>query len=251
MTTKNHFKVAPGKAPAMRALVLALILALVALPTSAGSVSGGDITLTFPDSQTSCGPDGTITWTGVNETWTVYYSFVAVLNTGFTVLGGGSLQGNQTVQFPYPDVSLWPTDGSGNRVLSAGVSILVQDPATGEFIQQLSGKWTVTCPPPGEGCTPGFWKNHTELWAALGYNTTDDFDTTFGVNFFSPDISLETAINLGGGGNNRLARHGVAALLSAASGINYPFTVAEVIALVQAGDANSLAAANELGCPLD
>lgn len=103
-----------------------------------------------------------------------------------------------------------------------------------------------------EGCTPGFWKNHLELWSATGFSTGDDFDTVFGVDLFDPDITLEQAINAKGGGVNKLARHGTAGLLSAAHpDVAYPFTVAEVIALVQAGDADALAAANELGCPLD
>ena len=64
-----------------------------------------------------------------------------------------------------------------------------------------------------------------------------DVDTTFGVDFFSPDITLIDALNLGGGGNNALARHAVAGLLSAAHpGVDYDYTVAEVIAFVQAGD---------------
>lgn len=106
-------------------------------------------------------------------------------------------------------------------------------------------------PPRGEGCTPGYWRNHLSQWATTGFATGDDFDATFGVNLFNPNITLLQAIKLGGGGVNRLARHGTAALLSAASVINYPYTVAQVIALVQAGDADALAAANELPCPLD
>jgi hypothetical protein len=184
MTTKNHFKVAPGKAPAMRALVLALILALVALPTSAGTDSGGGVTLTFPDSQTSCTPDGAITTTGVDPAWTVRYDFFAVVGGVLTRIGGGTTTGDLNVQFPYPALSgttqfavfIAVSDAAGNPVIN---------PETGRPLK-LGGQWTVTCTP-GEGCTPGFWKNHTELWAALGYNTTDDFDTTFGVNFFSPD----------------------------------------------------------------
>ncbi len=58
-------------------------------------------------------------------------------------------------------------------------------------------------------------------------------------------------MNQGGGKEKRLGRHAVAALLSAAhGGVGYPYTVAEVIALVQAGDADALEDANELGCPL-
>jgi len=110
----------------------------------------------------------------------------------------------------------------------------------------------LTPPPGGEGCTPGYWKNHHDSWPPTGYSPGMDFDTTFGVNYFNPDITLGQAIALGGGHVKRLARHGTAALLSAAhSGVNYPYSPAEVILKVQAGDADSLAAANELGCSLN
>ena len=110
-------------------------------------------------------------------------------------------------------------------------------------------------PPPGggdEGCTPGFWKNHLEDWAGTVFSTGDDFDATFGVDLFDPDITLEMAVNAKGGGDNKLARHGTAALLSAAHPeVEYPISVSEVIALVQAGDADILVAFNELGCEID
>lgn len=102
------------------------------------------------------------------------------------------------------------------------------------------------------GCTPGYWKNHLDSWTPTGYSPNSDFDTTFGVDFFDPDITLEQAVWARGGGVNRLARHGAAALLSAAhQDVNYPLTVAEVIAIVQAGDADTLVRFNELYCPLD
>jgi hypothetical protein len=86
----------------------------------------------------------------------------------------------------------------------------------------------------------------------VGYAPGDDFDATFGTDYFDPDITLLEAVWARGGGVNRLARHGTAALLSAASpDVAYPYTVDEVIAAVQAGDAGMLADANELGCPLN
>jgi hypothetical protein len=103
----------------------------------------------------------------------------------------------------------------------------------------------------GEGCTPGYWKNHLSAWAATGFNPADDFDTTFGVDLFSPDITLQQAVRAKGGGVKKLARHGTAALLSAAHpSVNYPYTISEVIALVQSGDSDSLGDANELGCSI-
>jgi hypothetical protein len=83
----------------------------------------------------------------------------------------------------------------------------------------------------GEGCTPGYWKNHLDAWPPTGYAPGDDFDTTFGVDLFDPDITLDDAVNAKGGKVNRLARHGTAALLSAAHpDVDYSLSVAEVIA---------------------
>lgn len=121
-----------------------------------------------------------------------------------------------------------------------------------------------TPPPTGnEGCTPGYWKQdqHLDSWAGTGFAPGDNFDTVFGDNWFTPDITLLQALELNGGGKNALARHAVAALLNSASaGVDYPMTTAEVIAAVQAAfDAqgtiestkNTLAGNNELGCPLN
>jgi hypothetical protein len=121
-------------------------------------------------------------------------------------------------------------------------------------------------PDPGDdqGCTPGYWRNHADRW--VGVAPTADFDGTFGVDLFDPNITLGVAIWLGGGGNNAFARHATAALLNAyakADGslgqfVNYPYTVAEVIQMVQDAVANGtieatkdlFETANELGCPL-
>jgi hypothetical protein len=100
-----------------------------------------------------------------------------------------------------------------------------------------------------EGCTPGYWRNHYEDWPATGYHTSDYFNTVFGVSYFSPTYTLARAIWQNGGGLGRLARHGTAALLSAAHPeVNYPYTVAEVIAIVRSGNIDRLVEANELGC---
>ena len=105
-------------------------------------------------------------------------------------------------------------------------------------------------PPPGnEGCTPGYWKNHLEDWPPTGLSPADDFDTIFGVDLFDPDITLDDAVNAKGGGVKKLARHGTAALLSAAHpDVAYPLSIGAVIAAVQAGEVGPLVEANELGC---
>jgi hypothetical protein len=126
-------------------------------------------------------------------------------------------------------------------------------------------------PPPegGEGCTPGYWKNHAGLlknngkyqndsWTGTGYATTDMYDTVFGVSSSFGGTLIEAA-QRGGGGENALGRHAVAALLNAASSVDYLYTTADVIAMVQAayasgdfeGAKDDLAYENEMGCPLN
>ncbi|MDM8000358.1 MAG: hypothetical protein QUS33_10235 [Dehalococcoidia bacterium] len=128
----------------------------------------------------------------------------------------------------------------------------------------------------GEGCTPGFWKNNWKKWQGVEpgnawtnpYDGGDRFSDVFGriITVRSggrstiSDPTLFQALNSTGGGIDALARHGVAALLNAASpDIDYAFSVGDVIARVQAaidsGDYETtkdiLAAQNEAGCPID
>jgi len=65
------------------------------------------------------------------------------------------------------------------------------------------------------GCTPDFWKNNLELWEVLGVDYNDDFDETFGKDYFEPDITLQEAINAEGVGINHIARSGTTAYLNA------------------------------------
>ena len=123
-----------------------------------------------------------------------------------------------------------------------------------------------------EGCTPGYWKNHTSNWE--DYSPTQTLDDLF--NFpdtlasFRDDTLLQALSYPGGsgleGGARILLRAAVAAFLNAAhEGLGYPYrrfdepfnieaqvndaldgTRAEMLAL-----AGTLDAANNLGCPLD
>lgn len=112
-----------------------------------------------------------------------------------------------------------------------------------------------------QGCTPGFWRQeqHFDEWVPTGFAPTDSFNTVFGRIVFTPDITLEEALQLGGGGINALARAAVAALLNATHpDVNYPLTAGEVIGMFQeafdSGDfeetAEELDALNNAGCPL-
>jgi len=85
------------------------------------------------------------------------------------------------------------------------------------------------------GRTPGFWKNHVDIWGTLdawflpGQTTPQtlkitadtSFEAVFGVNLVfanegaGGDLSFLEALSGGGGGINALARHATAALLNA------------------------------------
>lgn len=80
-----------------------------------------------------------------------------------------------------------------------------------------------------EGCTNGYWKNHTETWVngitvIVGGNekiltpdtlVTEAFDVDFKDPYSSYDsLTLLQALQLEGGGLNALLRSGVAALLN-------------------------------------
>jgi hypothetical protein len=116
---------------------------------------------------------------------------------------------------------------------------------------------TTTTPRDGEGCTPGYWKNHTEDWE--GYTTGQTVGDVFSEAPDSvADLTLLEGLRNGGGDEEALTRHAIAALLGAASSdVDYPFTEQEVIDFVNdaymSGDFEAaksvLEGFNELGTP--
>jgi hypothetical protein len=109
----------------------------------------------------------------------------------------------------------------------------------------------------GQGCTPGYWKNHTSSWS--GYSPNDLFNTVFGVNY-TPGLTLHGATQLNGGGFAALARHAASALLNAAHpDVSYGMDTDEVIAAVQQAFAtndpeptkNLFDSLNNAGCSID
>ncbi|MDP6415267.1 MAG: SdrD B-like domain-containing protein, partial [Gammaproteobacteria bacterium] len=92
-----------------------------------------------------------------------------------------------------------------------------------------------------QGCTPGFWKNHTEAW--VGYSPTDTVGSIFTLPPELADLASTTLVDaLGFGGGSGitgaakiLLRAAVAGLLNAASpDVNYPHTELEIISDVNA-----------------
>jgi hypothetical protein len=134
-------------------------------------------------------------------------------------------------------------------------------------LPHLLGPQAHEVPPGAEGCTPGFRKNHPEAWVGFSPNQTLEsvFDVPDALGF--DDVTLLAALSFQGGSDTQgaaeiLLRAAVTALLNAASpGADYPDTVAEIVAFVNAalasGDrdtilalASELDTLNNLGCPL-
>jgi hypothetical protein len=230
---------------------LILMLALVPLSVFAGTDSSGGITLTFPDNMVKCDPTFDFTTTGVDPSWEVWYDIFVSEAGNLVKVGGGKTFGDLNVSFT-PD----PLSSGETRVYAIFVAVFVPGQ---ERPTKLSGQWRVDCdkepPGGGEGCTPGFWKTHPDVWPIP---TDTDFDTTFGVDAFDPDITMFDAVNLKGGQLRALSRHAAGAYLNAVSPVvNFDLSAAEVIAAYQAafasGDYNTtknmFEALNEQGCP--
>lgn len=102
-----------------------------------------------------------------------------------------------------------------------------------------------------EGLTPGYWKQPQHLFAWQVYNTTDSFDSVFGVSVFPSSLTLLGALGQGGGGVNALGRQAVAALLNAANtSIDYPLFSSQIIQMVHdaivSGNANTIQSVKDL-----
>ena len=109
----------------------------------------------------------------------------------------------------------------------------------------------------GEGCTPGYWKQDHHAGSWVGHAPDNLYSAVFGVAG-GPNTLLQV-LQTGGGGEQALGRHAVAALLNASHpDVGYLYSVEEVIAKVrgayESGDFETakdlLEEQNELDCPL-
>ena len=203
-----------------------------------------------PTSEWDAGPSGTLSITFAPEIVVVLDGapFVSIGGTKWTVTCEPEPEPTDT---PEPQPSKTPEPGQTKTPMPTDTP----EPTP-------TNTPTNTPPPPagGQGCTPGYWKqpHHFDSW--VGYSPTDDFETVFGVDAsFNPHTLLD-GVKRNGGGENAMARHAVAALLNASSGgVNFAYTVEDVINLVQAAYAtgnfeatkNLFEAQNDTYCPLN
>lgn len=263
--------------------ILALVLLIPASTAFAGSVSSSGMTLSWPDypltgpALYSCEPwyeptANTVTISGIPAgssvrvifAWANPYSGAPNYRPAQTFSGVG---GTLVIPVDYPmDTTTWPVYNTttNERAISVAVSVHVTRP-DGTVVKLIGKQWWIRClppPPPAEGCTPGYWRqdHHFDSWVPTGYAPSDDFEVVFGVNASFNPHAMSDAVWLGGGGENALARHAVAALLNAAHpDVDYVYTVAEVIAMTQSayssGDFEPIKdlfdVANNAGCTLN
>lgn len=213
------------------------------------------------------GPHGTYTWSDVQVA--IWRLLEDPANSGLDLTGWDEDRVGEIIALAQASGEVF-TPGSGDLC----VFILVPMNAEREITSQTS-IIALRLPGGGEGCTPGYWKNNWVRWQGAEpgnawttpYVGGTKFDAVFGetitVRVGKADVTNPTllqALNAQGGGVNALARHAVAALLNAASpDVDYEYSVAEVIPMVQGaipdgdieGVKNRLAGANEAGCPID
>jgi len=212
---------------------------------------------------------------GKPVTWTY-----TVKNTGQTALSNVKVTDNKGVAVTCPKTSLAIGETmtcTGNGTATAGqyenTGTAVGTPPSGPNVtaSDPSHYYGQIPPPSGQGCTPGYWKNHTDSWPPTGYSPSQKVQSVFSQASLFPALgsdSLLDALSFQGGstlegGAEILLRAGVSALLNAAHpNVNYPRTAASVISGVNSALASGnrdtmitlaaqLDADNNLGCPLN
>jgi hypothetical protein len=194
-------------------------------------------------------------------------SSVPSFNGTFEVAAGGtlSLSGSAAVQAGATTVS---------NTASASITLAARYGLPNQFTDSA----IASCRASLQGCTPGGWKNpngRLQLWdsaadplaVSAGFYTGTSFHSFFGLSpsttGFSSSLTMQGAINLGGGDGEKLARHGVAALLNVAAGLNFLYppgtnSPASLKAAIQNAYntatyeplASQLDTANNQGCPI-
>jgi len=222
------------------------------------------------DADTPSGPEITA---GATVNWTY-----VVTNTGEVQLTAVSVTDNRGVAVTCPKTALAP--GESMTCTASGTATTGQYSNIGTATGTPTGGSPITATDPShyigvsagnQGCTPGYWKNHTDSWPPTGYSPSQTVSGVFTQVVLYPSLStaslLDTLSFAGGSGVDGAAeillRAATAALLNASHpNVNYPRTASAVITDVNSALASqfrdamlALAAAldadNNLGCPLN
>ena len=207
----------------------------------------------------------------------VQWTYV-VTNTGPVTLTNVSVTDDRGVTVTCPKTTLaagesmtCTASGTAAAGQYANIGTVTGKPPTGSNVTASDPSHYFGQTPGSQGCTPGYWKNHTDSWAAAGYSPSQTILSVFSESWRHPALAgstLHEALGFGGGAGVEgaaeiLLRAAVAALLNGAHpGVDYPRYASDVIANVNTALASgnrdtmlSLAAAldadNNLGCPLN
>ncbi|MFV5696159.1 T9SS type A sorting domain-containing protein, partial [Flavobacterium sp. LB3P122] len=161
-------------------------------------------------------PTATIVYAGASFCTTVATAVVTLTGTG-TYLGGtfsstGGLIINGTTGLITPSTSV-----AGTYVVTYTIAA-----SAGCLAVVANTSVSIESCYVAEGCTLGYWKNHTNRWCST-YTHSMLFGSVFTNAPSLANLTLLQALNLDGGGIYNLARQGVAALLNACSDeVDYP-----------------------------
>ena len=207
---------------------------------------------------------------------TVQFTYI-VTNTGSIALSNVIVTDSKGLVVTCPKTTLLPLESmtcTASEVAVAGqhvnIGTVVGTPPIGPVVNDTDPANYYAEQTTNEGCTPGYWKNHTDSWAATGYSPAQTVLSVFSSSSSFSTLassSLLSALSFAGGPGvsgaaEILLRAAVAALLNSAHpDVDYPRTTASIIADVNAALASNdrdvmlaLAAAldadNNLGCPL-
>ncbi|MES1242390.1 MAG: hypothetical protein ABUT39_12285 [Acidobacteriota bacterium] len=201
-----------------------------------------------------------------------------VKNTGDVALTGIQVSDSKGVAVSCPKTSLSP--GESMTCTGSGTAQSGQYTATGTATGTGACGQPVSDSDPvnyygkvtgDEGCTPGYWKNHTDSWPPTGFTTGQKVQSVFSKVSLYPALANATLLQaLGFQGGSDLSGAAEILLRAATAGllntshpwVDYPGSTSGLISDVNAALASlnrdtiiALAAAidknNNLGCPLN
>ena len=239
-------------------LVLAF-MALSALPASANVLHSATATANCQGyTLTAVAED-----LAIGTTYTIAFNFTITCNGGTPVNVPGSITFKATANTMTVTTSGSFSGLSGSCPITGTADLEVGLEKKIPVIINGVPTALLNCTIGNQGCTPGFWKNHTDVW--VGYSPDTLMSAVFS-NAAPYDVdTLLQGLKLKGGpgvdgAKQILLRAAVSALLNSTS-VNYPLTTSEIITMTDnalaTGDratmlsvASELDALNNLGCPL-
>jgi hypothetical protein len=208
----------------------------------------------------------------------VSFTYV-VKNTGDVALSNVQVSDSEGVALTCPKSSLQPGESmtcTGGGTAQPGqygsVGTVTGAPSCGQAVSDDDPvHYYGTTTTGNQGCTPGYWKNHTDSWPPTGYSPSQKVQSVFSQASLYPSLgnaTLHEALSFQGGSDltgasGILLRAATASLLNTSHpGVDFPRVTAQVIGDVDAALASnnrdtilSLASAldddNNLGCPLN